>query len=274
MPERGPRRLVLCADDFALDEAVSEGILRLVDAGRVSAVSCFTDSPAWPRAGAELHDRCAGGRRTAMGLHFNLTQDFGFGERPLGWWIAASLARSADPAAVRVALRRQLEAFREVAGAWPAFIDGHQHVHAFPLVRDVVAAVAAEARPAQPIPLRDVREFFGRTDAPFKRLVIRSLARAGRRRAAPRAVYLNDAMSGDYSLKAGADFAGLVAGWLAAAPARGLIMCHPAAGPADAGAGQRELAFLESDAFAELLARQAVELTPGADGNAARCPGA
>jgi predicted glycoside hydrolase/deacetylase ChbG (UPF0249 family) len=253
------RRVILCADDFALDADISEGILHLASAGRLSAVSCMTDSPSWGDAGAELRRLRA---PVALGLHFNLTQPFGFGERPLGAWIAASVVRAVDRSAVRAHLLRQIDAFRAVVGAPPDFIDGHQHVHAFPVIREVVAAVAAEAGGDGPIPLRDVRRFFGPTDARLKRYVIGSLARTCVAAGTP----FNEAMSGDYSLSAGADYEGLFAGWLAAAPDRGLIMCHPAA--AGAGerptAGARELAFLESDALPDLLARHGLELArPG-----------
>ncbi|HEU4618108.1 MAG TPA: ChbG/HpnK family deacetylase [Gammaproteobacteria bacterium] len=249
------RRVILCADDFALGADVSEGILHLASAGRLSAVSCLTDAPAWPSAGAELRRHRA---HVSLGLHFSLTESFGFGERRLGAWIAASLARAVDRRAVRAHLLRQIDAFRIVVGAPPSFIDGHHHVHAFPVIREIVADVAAEVGGARPIPLRDVRRFFGPTDAPLKRYVIGTLARAGRPAGAP----LNAAMSGDYSLSASADFARLFAGWLAAAPDGGLIMCHPAA--AGAGeqptAGSRELAFLESDALPDLLDRHGLEL--------------
>ncbi len=252
------RRLILCADDFALDEAVSAGILRLVEAGRLSAVSCFADAPSWPAAGAELR-RHAGS--VELGLHFNLTQRFGFGERPLAHWMGAALLGALDAAAVRRHLLRQIEAFREVVGAPPRYIDGHQHVHAFPGIRAVVAAAAAELGGAAPIPLRDVRRFFGPTDAPIKRRVIAALARAGRP-APGGTVFMNAAMAGDYSLTPAADYARLFAGWLAEAPEGALVMCHPAAEAAGHSAGARELAFLESEAAGALLERFRIELAP------------
>lgn len=259
MPER--RLVTLCADDFALDAAVTEGILRLVAKGRLSAVSCFADAPDWPAAGAELERRRG---RVALGLHFNLTEPFGFGERPLAWWMAASFVKRVDRAAVRAAAVRQIDAYHRVTGALPEFIDGHQHVHAFPAIRTVVAEAAREASGGRPIPVRDVRVFFGRTDAPFKRFVIRSLARLG----PPAGPHLNDAMAGDYSFSPAADYGALFAGWLAAAPERALIMCHPAAPRADAAAaatdarraGPRELGFFESEAFGDLLERYGIDL--------------
>lgn len=35
----------------------------------------------------------------------------------------------------------QLERFIQLMGRWPDFIDGHQHVHQFPLIRKAMMAV-------------------------------------------------------------------------------------------------------------------------------------
>ena len=52
-PGPEPRRIVLCADDFGMEPSVNEGILRLAAAGRLTAVTCMVDMPAW-RDGAPL----------------------------------------------------------------------------------------------------------------------------------------------------------------------------------------------------------------------------
>ena len=131
--------ILLCADDFAQSRAISAGILALARAGHVSAVSCFTDSPLWPELGRELTDAR---KDLLIGLHFNLTFPFGFGERPLWHWMIRSIANRLDATALRAALARQLTSFIEVAGRRPDYIDGHQHVHAFPHIRDLVAEAA------------------------------------------------------------------------------------------------------------------------------------
>jgi predicted glycoside hydrolase/deacetylase ChbG (UPF0249 family) len=41
------KRIVLCADDFGQSAAISQGILQLVQAGRLSAVSCMTEADSW-----------------------------------------------------------------------------------------------------------------------------------------------------------------------------------------------------------------------------------
>ena len=66
----GGLRFILCADDFAMSRGISDGILALAEAGRLSATSAMVNQPRWaedaPRAVA-LRDRFA------LGLHLNLT---------------------------------------------------------------------------------------------------------------------------------------------------------------------------------------------------------
>lgn len=259
------KRLILCADDFALDAAVSSAILELAAHGRISAVSCLVDGPDWDDAGRELLRQ----RDTVLvGLHFNLTLDFGQpranpGRAALGRTILAALTHRLDRAAVAAELERQIERFRAVAGHLPDFIDGHEHVHAFPLINAIVRRTAAEVSPGSPIPIRSVDHFFGPTDAPLKRAVIRFLAARGSRDAAGIApVELNTGFAGDYSLRANAGFPGLFQSWLETAPDRGLIMCHPrrAASGQAASAGAAEARFLDSPAFMSLCERHSIRL--------------
>ena len=251
------RRITICADDFALDAGVSSSILELVARGRISAVSCLTDAPRWAEAGSELLRHRD---EVLIGLHFNLTQRFDKAGTKLYRTILAAVTRRLDPMTVRLHLSRQIDRFTAVVGELPDFIDGHEHVHAFPGVADVVRRVADEVSPGAPIPIRSVSDFFGPTDAPLKRTVIRGLAALGRRETAgvPQN-RLNTGFAGDYSLRA-QNFDALLQSWLEMAPDRALIMCHPgrdAAGDA-VSAGSEEFRVLGSPAFADLLARHAL----------------
>jgi hypothetical protein len=129
-------------------------------------------------------------------------------------------------------------------------------VHAFPIVRSLVHDFVARVWHNDAVPVRAISPTFGRTDAPLKRAVIQALAKARPQRADDRAIFLNTGFAGDYSLRAHADHERLFAGWLARAPDRGLIMCHPALRPARgaAAARQREYRFLASVRFTELFA--------------------
>jgi len=250
--------LIVCADDFALDRNVSDAILSLVDADRVSAVSCFADSPIWPESGAEL------GRRSdkiLIGLHFNLTHDFGRAKRSLPYWIAASTAGLLRSKPLHAALQRQLYRFAEVIGRYPDYVDGHEHVHAFPSIRDVVRAMAVDPSTDRPIPVRSLRKLVGPTDAPLKRAVIRSLARIGQP-VSQRGVVLNSTFAGDYSMSARADYPRLFSSWLEVSEPGGLIVCHPALPQhrEDARAQAAEYRFLVSEGCGTLLTDRGVRL--------------
>jgi predicted glycoside hydrolase/deacetylase ChbG (UPF0249 family) len=252
------RTITLCADDYGAEAARDDAIVELAAAGRLSAATCFADSPTWPAAAARLRALPAGFR---VGLHFNLTRPFGHGEKPLGSWLARSALGLVDRRAVRAHLERQTAALAAALGRPPDFIDGHEHVHAFPGVREVVHAFALErgAADGKPLPVRALAPSFGQTDAPFKRRVIQGIGKL-RSRGGRRAPAQNTAFGGDYSLRASADYGALIADWLRSAPDGALLMCHPAKGPAASATARQEFELLRSDRFAELLAAARIAL--------------
>jgi predicted glycoside hydrolase/deacetylase ChbG (UPF0249 family) len=256
-----PRHIVLCADDFALSEGTSTAILRLVEARRLSAVSCLTDAPLWPAVGAELR---AVSSQIRLGLHFNLTEAFGFDEQPLASWILRSLAGRIDATRIRAHFDRQLAEFTRIVGREPDFVDGHCHVHAFPQIRQIVAERVTDLRRTAPTQLRSLNRFFGRTDAPFKRLVIRALAHVGRPVSGVEpSLHMNTAFAGDYSLGADARYETLFADWIAAAPDGALIMCHPSLDPGSAF--ENEYRFLRSPQCAELFTAHGAQILGATD---------
>ena len=130
-----PRRVVLCADDFGMEPSVNEGILRLAAAGRITAVTCMVDMPAWREGSRALPGVSA---RADAGLHLDL------GTRSAAELLALA-ARGAlglvdgDRIAERVAA--QLDRFEAATGAPPAFVDGHHHVHQLRPVRTALLRV-------------------------------------------------------------------------------------------------------------------------------------
>lgn len=129
------KRFTLCADDYALSPEVNKGILTLVQSGRVHAVSCLTESTIWPEAAKQLQDTP---HEVQIGLHFNLTLPFGQSERLVSCLLADSISGRIDHNWARQRLDKQWEKFLRYFGRMPDFIDGHQHVHAFPGIRNVM----------------------------------------------------------------------------------------------------------------------------------------
>ncbi len=245
IPVPAARRVVVCADDFGMEPSVNDGILRLAAAGRVTAIACMVEMPAW-REGARA---LAGVRdRADAGLHLDL------GTRSAGELLALA-ARGAlglvDPARVADRIRSQLDAFEAATGAPPAFVDGHHHVHQLRPVREALLSVLSERHRDRPPPY--VRNVVPLRPRGAKAAVVAGLgARALLGRLQREGVPHNPDFAGVYDLSARSDYPGLVHGWLLDLADRGLLMCHPGLpGPEPAAAARgAELRYLESDRFA------------------------
>ena len=255
------RRLWLCADDFALNAPVSEAITDLLVSDRLSITSCMSDSPLWPTAGTRL--RMLGMAHRA-GLHFNLTEAFpGYPAHALGQLMLQTRAGLANRRLIRHSLRRQLDRYETIMGAAPVFIDGHQHVHVFPAVRQVLLDELAQRYRFTPW-LRNISPMIG----PYPGAKARVLAMMGGTRFARQLRSgrwrSNRAFAGLYNLRPDGGFARHMLSWLARLPDEGLIMCHPAthAEPGDVIGPARaaEYIWLASEAWPQALAGSGVTL--------------
>ncbi len=249
------RSIVLIADDFGLNEAVDAGILRLAESGRLSGVSCLTQPTRWPQAAPVL----AGLPRIQTGLHLNFSQAFGQGwHAPLPALIPRAYLRILPVARIRESLTAQWARFTAAMGRAPDFVDGHQHVHQLPVIRDELLALLDRENAT---PWLRVTHPLLRPDGGFKGHLIRHLGAAAlRTKANTRGFRLPPAFAGvyDFSLDS-AGYAERFAHWLHQAPDGTVVMCHPgeaAAPSADdpiAAARSQELAFFSSPRFADLL---------------------
>ncbi|MBS0293683.1 MAG: ChbG/HpnK family deacetylase [Proteobacteria bacterium] len=258
--------LILCADDYALHPLVDEAVLRLADAGRLSATSCMTTAPRWRAAAPQLK---ALRPRLQVGLHFNLTEGHGgaHGARTLGRVLAAAYARRLSATELRDAWRAQLDAFEDAMGAAPDYVDGHQHVHQLPGVRQAMLAELQARYAGRAMPWVRSTVPAGRLWRDPKAAVIallggwsctQLLARAG--------LPMNRGFGGVYGFDApdATAYGAHMRAWLAQMGEGGLLMCHPAAAevPGDAIGRQRpvEFAYLMSDAFAQDLRQRGCRL--------------
>lgn len=160
--------VILSADDFAITEGVSRGIAELARAGRISATSVMVTLRHWPTLGEEARTLRA---HVAVGLHFNLTLGAPLGAMPklapqgqfpkIADLSRRALRRDIDAREIAAEMTRQLESFVSAVGFPPDHIDGHQHVHALPAVRDGVLAALAAHRWSTPPLLRDPTDRLG-----------------------------------------------------------------------------------------------------------------
>ncbi len=272
-------RLILCADDYGLSPGVSRAIVRLLAAGRLSATSCMSLGQAWPLHAPALRPHLG---TADIGLHLTLTDHAPLGVMPalapggklpsVGRLLALALTGRLDRAEIGLELERQLDAFEQALGRPPAFLDGHQHVHQFPVIRDLVIELwqrrLSRTRPW----LRVCDESWGarwrRGLAIPKTWFITALGGGLRRRTRVAGIPANDRFAGINDFTGRVPYATLFEAFLReSGDGTLLVMCHP--GEVDAelraadsltDAREEELHFFESPAFTGLLANPGLTL--------------
>jgi chitin disaccharide deacetylase len=277
MSRQAPRRIWLCADDYGISPAVGKAIRDLIGHGRLNATSVMVAAPHFSRSEAtELRQAAAG--KAAIGLHVTLTAPFAplsqnFAPLRHGGFLGLTATlhrthlRSFKPELLTKEILRQFEAFAGAFGRGPDFVDGHQHVHLFPQIRDAFLRVTKEAAPdawvrqcGRVVPA--LRRFGDR-----KALLLDGLSRRFRQLATAHGLRTNPAFAGTYAFRSRAEYAELFEKFLDGMPDGGVIMCHP--GKVDAelkrldgltDLREREYAFFAGSGFPALLARHGASL--------------
>ena len=272
MSQQQPRRFWLCADDYGIAPGVNAAIRDLVMRGRLNSTSVMAVSPNFSRAeAAALSVLNAGAQRVAIGLHLTLTAPFnplsaGYAPLtdgaflPLATTLRLAMQQRLDMSALAAEFRAQFETFAAAFGRPPDFVDGHQHVHLFPQVRQAALEVTSWIAPqAWMRQCGSLLPLHRRLTDP-KGLLIDWLSREFRARAAKLGIASNPAFAGTYSFRPSADFAALFPSFLEEMPEGGLVMCHP--GHVDAELTrldplttlrEREYAYFCSDDFPKAL---------------------
>ncbi|XP_076845931.1 carbohydrate deacetylase [Brachyhypopomus gauderio] len=146
-------KLVVTGDDFGYCERRNRGIVDCFQAGGISNVSLLVNGASAQDA-AELAQR----HGIPIGLHANLSEGApvcrqlnrssllnkdGFFHGKMGFRQVLQSGQM-NMAEVEAELRAQIKRFCELTGHLPSHMDGHQHVHVLPEVRDVFAHVLSD----------------------------------------------------------------------------------------------------------------------------------
>jgi predicted glycoside hydrolase/deacetylase ChbG (UPF0249 family) len=229
--------IILCADDFGISERVDRAILDLCVKGRLSAVTCMSAGPRWAEDAPALKKT-----GVAAGLHITLTElsplAGGPPHPPEKILAVKSWLRLLDRARIEREIRAQFTRFIDVWGAPPAFIDGHQHVHVLPVVRDVVISLRDEYAPKAWV--RNIADLSGFSED-LNYWILAVMGWRFRGLLAGRGIAFNNRMRGmfDFGHSGPGDFAVAMEKWRSA---DALVYCHPGAMPGEAE-------FLGSDIF-------------------------
>jgi predicted glycoside hydrolase/deacetylase ChbG (UPF0249 family) len=269
------RRIVVCADDYALSPGVSRAIRELVSRGRLNAASVMTVISGFEQECAALLSTSSP-IPLSIGLHAALTGSFaplaaspisnGSGKfPPLSKLLPPLGFLRIDRQAVKTEIKAQIAAFRKVCGRTPDFIDGHQHVQLMPGVRvPFLEAVLEEAPKAW---VRQCGAAPGASVHGGKARFLEFLSHGFRRRAEKLGIAFNPAFSGAYDFSTAKNFSVLFARFLDGLPERGVVMCHPGFVDAElvvrdslTDRREAEYAFLAGEDFPAALARAGATL--------------
>jgi chitin disaccharide deacetylase len=263
------KHLILNADDFAFNAAVSRGIITLAQKGRLTATSAMTLSPRWATdapALAEFREQ------VDVGLHLDWTSPFAV-HVGHGCGLTVAMLKAVlggfSQLESRVVIERQLDAFEQVWKMPPSHIDGHQHIQQFKGIRE--ALIEVMARRYSGLPERQ-KPYLRVSQDPsaqsgFKSKVIAWLGANAIKNIASRSnITPAIGLFGIYNFDNKISYAEHMQQWLEQASQGCIIMCHPAQGESDMGevhddiaaARQWEFDYLASSAFADDLAKAQV----------------
>lgn len=259
----GPRikRIAICADDFGMNHGIDDGILELSGMGRLSAVSCLGQGPTLMANAKALKSL-----PVDIGLHLNFSEPIGDNpqQRPLPRLIVECYLRRLQKAALVAGIETQLDAFEQAFGCAPDFIDGHQHVHQLPVIRDGLVDVINRRYPGRPLWLRSTSPCPVPASCRLKARIIAALgAGAMQQLAQGNGIRMNRRLLGVYDFRAGPElYREYLAAWFREARDGDLLMCHPAktAGTDDVIGPQRcrEFAVFSDMTFQDLLDGESV----------------
>jgi predicted glycoside hydrolase/deacetylase ChbG (UPF0249 family) len=274
-----PRAIWLCADDYGISSSVNAAIRDLVQRRRINATSVMVLAPSFHRSEATaLSLLNETEKRVAIGLHLTLTCPF----RPLSAEfaplkndaflpLAEMLVRAClgqlNRAALAAEIAAQFRMFTHTFGRPPDFVDGHQHVHLFPQVRDALLTHMKEAAPGAWVRQCGRVGTLPERIGDRKGLLLDILSKRFRERAEALGVPTNPAFAGTYRFNDDANFAELFPRFIDRLPDGGVIMCHPGVVDSElqrldplTHLREREYAYLASEAFPALLKARGVTL--------------
>lgn len=261
------KQIILCADDYGLNAAVSQGIRQLVARHRLSAVSCMVQEKSFAGQAQQL---LALAVDIDIGLHLNFTEGYflttGKPMPSLSTLLIRSQLRLLSARFIKQEVVAQVDKFVQAFGRLPDFIDGHQHIHHLPVIREAVLEIYQERLRHHGVYLRSVYPAI--IDKPYrlKRSILTVTgAYKFKQTLKKQAVLHNPYFMGIYDFNKDTDYRALFTGFLARAQSGALIMCHPglaASAEQDVIAHARltEYTYFASDHFQQDCKAQQVEL--------------
>ncbi|WP_020394414.1 ChbG/HpnK family deacetylase [Thiolinea disciformis] len=256
----------ICADDYGLTQGINQAVINLFRSQAINCTSCMTEAPQWLNYSApRLQEYIASDTTIEVGIHLNLTENFRTlnNKYTLGQILKNSYSKNWSIQLLESELQRQCEWFEQGLKQAPRFIDGHQHIHQFPIIRDLVVKISEVRYANTELWIRNTLP--SKLTANPKTHVLTLLGgRTLKQQLIKQAIKTNEGFLGVYNFSG--DYQTHMSQWLEQAQENSLIMCHPSTVvDVDDGIGAqrvKEYEFLVSDAFQNLLSQHGLTLKP------------
>lgn len=265
------KNIIINVDDLGLSEPINQAVINLAKRRVISSTSYMVGG-----AISQSHITTLHNLQIEVGLHLDFT---GINPSHLTGSLSSILLktylRRFNHKEVTHNIKKQFDDFEDCFNQSPTFVDGHQHVHQFPMIRDIlINEITQRSNDDAPIAARNTKPIM----PDFKSHIIYTLG--GHRWQAlcrQHNIWVNDTFAGVYNFDASiAQLQNLWKIWiqqsLPSTPStdgsqqpKHLIMCHPALpDTADTWsddiktARELEYQWLISDEFTALLERSDV----------------
>ena len=272
--KKSPKNILLCADDFATNAAVSEGIITLATHQRINAISCLVNSVSWDE---QCEDLFALQSTCWIGLHLNLTdgqprsamwqKHVGDKFKGLPYIVSHAYLNKLDASVVRAEIQAQLDIFTQRMHFYPDFIDWHQHVHQLPIVREALCDIyhAENLSCFFRNTSNGSDDYLSWTGFPKVQAIATLGGHSFKRCLIQAGIPANAHFSGIYPFANAARYRSYFKYFLNNTQTGGLIMCHPGLLSMDEAdplmvARQHEFNYLMSDMFLTDLSDNGVQL--------------
>jgi len=266
------KKIILCADDYGQNQSISQAIIQLIEKKRLSATSCMTNAPEWDSQAKWLH---AHQDTVDIGLHLNFTEGqplstefskkYGGRMLPLSKLLISAFLKKLNKKVLLAEIHAQIDSFIDSIGRLPDFIDGHQHTHQFPVIRDALLEAYDQRFKGKNIYLRNVFIKSFDNEALFKKWIIHyGGGRSFKVELQKNKIPHNSSFSGIYDFIDNR-YDQKFNNFLSQIKHKGLIMCHPGLKNENNSDGihqarLREFEYLMSNAFLDACAANDVKI--------------
>lgn len=224
------QQIILTADDFGLNSAISRAIVKLVKKQRLSAVGCMTNIKDWS---VHLSELLAHKNHIDIGLHFNLTDGYLLHSKqpafPLKALILKAYLQKIKIEEIETELLKQIDEFENKAGFLPQYIDGHQHIQQLPIIRTALVNIINKVWNNQTKPYVRVSHCHRLAQFKnFKALIIHLMGSQSLRKLLEKnKIYFNSSFAGIYNLHPSSNYFKLFKNFINQLDNNGILMCHP-----------------------------------------------